>query len=745
MDMLNLLNPQQRDAASHKDGPLLILAGAGSGKTRVITYRTAYLISEGIEPKNILAVTFTKKAAEEMRKRVEGLIGSNSSNSSNGSPFISTFHSACVKILREGRGNACPEHSRRGEGAFPKDFLIYDKSDALSVIKGCAKELNINDELYPPDSIAKKISSLKNNLISADNFKAQEFGFEDKVKKVYKLYQEKLSADKALDFDDLLMKTVELFEKNIDVLSHYQDAFKYIMVDEYQDTNYVQYRLMMLLSNKHRNICVVGDDDQSIYGFRGANISNILNFEKDFPDAKIVKLEQNYRSTQKILDAASSVVDKNISRRKKTLWTENQSGEKIRLYEAEDGQKEALYICKTIKEIRTIDNRRYKEFAVLYRINAQSRILEEQFHRMAIPYIIVGGLRFYERKEIKDITAYLRVIANPDEDVSLKRIINTPNRGIGQATIEKLTDLCKEKKLSLYKGMKAAEDVKAGIKGFINLVDSLIEKNGLSLSDLVKEILAKTGYIEWLKNSDKEDAENRIENINELISAVADFEQNNEKADIQGFLDHISLSAQIDDVSDKDDAVFLMTLHNAKGLEFPVVFISGMEEGIFPNFRAFDDDRQLEEERRLCYVGITRAKERLYLTHAERRFIFGSERNGRVSRFINEIPEELIELDEEYYPPVSPLIKGGIKPSVSSLAMGRSEFSVPITQGGSKSGLKERPVLSFPVGAAVSHPNFGRGRVKFSEGTGDNEKVVVNFEGAGVKRLSVKYARLERV
>ncbi len=717
-DILKKLNPQQQEAATHKEGPLLILAGAGSGKTRVITYRAAYLISEGIEPKNILAVTFTKKAAEEMRKRVEDIIPLNGSR-----PLISTFHSACVRIMRD---NA----ERIG---VSRNFAIYDKADSLSAIKGCAKELNINDELYSHDSIAKKISSLKNNLISADNFKAQEFGFEDKVKKVYKLYQEKLSADSALDFDDLLMKTVELFEKNTDVLSHYQDGFRYLMVDEYQDTNYVQYRLMMLLSNKHRNICVVGDDDQSIYGFRGANISNILNFEKDFPDAKIIKLEQNYRSTQKILDAASSVVDKNVSRRKKTLWTENQSGEKIRLYEAEDGQKEALYICKTIKQIKANDNRRYKDFAVLYRINAQSRILEEQFHRMAIPYIIVGGLRFYERKEIKDITAYLRVIANPDEDVSLKRIINTPTRGIGQATIEKLTDLCKEKKLSLYECIKAAEDAKAGIKGFVNLIDSLIEKNGLSLSDLVKEILAKTGYIEWLKNSDKEDAENRIENINEFISAIADFEQNNEKSDIQGFLDHISLSAQIDDVSDKDDAVFLMTLHNAKGLEFPVVFVSGMEEGIFPNFRAFDDDRQLEEERRLCYVGITRAKERLYLTHAERRFIFGSERNGRVSRFIKEIPKELIEeINEE----------------------GEGIWGRPVVQVSSLSGTKfsnkgcrdvKSYISTFSAGAKVRHPSFGIGRIKASEGTGDDEKVVVSFDTIGIKRLSVKYARLERV
>lgn len=721
-EVFKALNPQQQEAVGHKEGPLLILAGAGSGKTRVITYRTAYLISEGIEPKNILAVTFTKKAAEEMRKRVEDIIPLNGSR-----PLISTFHSACVKILREGRG--------KGEGTFNKDFLIYDKADALSVIKGCAKELNINDELYSADSIAKKISSLKNNLISADNFKAQEFGFEDKVKKVYKLYQEKLSSDSALDFDDLLMKTVELFEKNIDALSHYQDVFKYIMVDEYQDTNYVQYRLMMLLSNKHRNICVVGDDDQSIYGFRGANISNILNFEKDFPDAKIVKLEQNYRSTQKILDAASSVVDKNISRRKKTLWTENQSGEKIRLYKAEDGQKEALYICKTIKEIRTSDNRRYKDFAVLYRINAQSRILEEQFHRMAIPYIIVGGLRFYERKEIKDITAYLRVIANPDDDVSLKRIINTPSRGIGQVTIERLTDLCKERKLSLYEGAKNIGHIShigPILNGFVNLIDGLIEKGGLSLSDLVKEILAKTGYIEWLKSSDKEDAENRIENINEFISAVADFEQNNEKADIQGFLDHISLSAQIDDASDKDDAVFLMTLHNAKGLEFSVVFVSGMEEGIFPNFRAFDDDRQLEEERRLCYVGITRAKERLYLTHAERRFIFGSERNARASRFIEEIPEELVEEINEKKEE-----RWG-RPVAQASTLSDAKFSDERCRDAKSC------VSTFPVGAAVRHPNFGRGRVKASEGTGDDEKVVVSFDSIGLKRLSVKYARLER-
>lgn len=731
-EALEALNPQQQEAVSHKDGPLLILAGAGSGKTRVITYRTAYLISEGIEPKNILAVTFTKKAAEEMKNRVKDLIGLNGSNGSIGFPLISTFHSACVRIMRDNAEKI----------GVSRNFAIYDKADSLSAIKGCAKELNINDELYSHDAIAKKISSLKNNLISADNFKAQEFGFEDKVKKVYKLYQEKLSANKALDFDDLLMKTVELFEMNSDVLSHYQDGFKYLMVDEYQDTNYVQYRLMMLLSNKHRNICVVGDDDQSIYGFRGANISNILNFEKDFPDARIIKLEQNYRSTQKILDAASSVVDKNISRRKKTLWTENQSGEKIRLYEAEDGQKEAEYICKTIKGMKAKDGSGYKDFAVLYRVNAQSRLLEEQFHRMAVPYIIVGGLRFYERKEIKDITAYLRVIANPDDDASLKRIINTPTRGIGQATIEKLMDLCKERKLSLYEGAKNIGNIShigPILNGFANLIDGLIEKGGLSLSDLVKEILAKTGYIEWLKSSDKEDAENRIENINEFISAVADFEQNNEKADIQGFLDHISLSAQIDDVSDKGDAVYLMTLHNAKGLEFPVVFITGMEEGIFPNFRAFDDERQLEEERRLCYVGITRAKEKLYITHAERRFIFGSERNARASRFIDEIPEELVEEINE-----KKEVRWG-RPTLNQNISGSERFRAGAKFSDDGYSGSKSCVSTFPAGAAVLHPNFGRGRVKSSEGSGDDEKVIVNFEGAGIKRLSVKYARLERV
>ena len=475
----------------------------------------AYLIKEGIEPKNILAVTFTNKAAEEMRKRIDGLCGSFLNGSG---PLISTFHSACVRILREGGG--------KGGGVFSKDFIIYDKADTLTVTKNCVKELNINEELYPPDSIARKISSLKNNLISPDRFNAQAFGFEDKVKKVYQLYQNKLMADNALDFDDLLMKTAELFESNKEILSHYQDRFKYIMVDEYQDTNYAQYRLMMLLSGRHRNVCVVGDDDQGIYSFRGANIGNILNFERDFPDAKVIKLEQNYRSTQRILDAASAVVNKNSMRRDKGLWTENPSGEKIRLYEAGNGEEEAGYIIKTIKQLKEKDSRAYKDFAVLYRINAQSRLLEEGFYKNGLPYVVVGGLRFYERKEIKDIISYLRAIVNPNDDTSLRRIINVPHRGIGQITIDKLTDLCRRKDVSLYKGMKSGDEgLRGDIKGFVDLIDGLRNEKDTGLTDRVKEILTKTNYINWLREADKENAETRIENIDEFITAVSDFEE----------------------------------------------------------------------------------------------------------------------------------------------------------------------------------------------------------------------------
>ncbi|MFZ3089984.1 MAG: UvrD-helicase domain-containing protein [Nitrospirota bacterium] len=768
MDMLNLLNPQQRDAATHKEGPLLILAGAGSGKTRVITYRVAYLIKEGIEPKNILAVTFTNKAAEEMRKRIDGLCGSFINGSG---PLISTFHSACVRILREGGG--------KSGGVFSKNFIIYDKADALTVTKNCVKELNINEELYPSDSIARKISSLKNNLISPDRFNAQAFGFEDKVKKVYQLYQNKLMADNALDFDDLLMKTAELFESNKEILSHYQDRFKYIMVDEYQDTNYAQYRLMMLLSDRHRNVCVVGDDDQGIYSFRGANIGNILNFERDFPDAKVIKLEQNYRSTQRILDAASAVVNKNSMRRDKGLWTENPSGEKIRLYEAGNGEEEAGYIIKTIKQLKEKDSRAYKDFAVLYRINAQSRLLEEGFYKNGLPYVVVGGLRFYERKEIKDIISYLRAIVNPNDDTSLRRIINVPHRGIGQITIEKLTDLCKRKGVSLYEGMKSGDEgLRGDIKGFVDLIDVLRNEKDTGLTDRVKEILTKTNYINWLREADKENAETRIENIDEFITAVSDFEEreNNPPSPpfskggmggfsdgtrgIESFLDHIALSTQIDEVGDKSDTVFLMTLHNAKGLEFPVVFIAGMEEGLFPNFRALDDEKQLEEERRLCYVGITRAKESLYITCARTRFIHGSERNARPSRFLKEIPAELVEAVKSkdktymsYYhtknnetPPFNSPLTSPIPslPRRGERGGSGGDRGVEGGQGGiNKVGMGG--VTSFPVGSSVQHPSFGIGKVRASEGTGENKKVVVDFRDAGLKRLLVRYARLERI
>ncbi|MEO5657115.1 MAG: UvrD-helicase domain-containing protein, partial [Nitrospiria bacterium] len=660
---LNDLNPPQREAVLHGDGPLLILAGAGSGKTRVIAYRIAHLIAErGVWPSQILAVTFTNKAAGEMKERVGRLLGASARGL-----WVSTFHSACVRILR----------SHADRLGYPKEFVIYDSGDQAALIRECVRALSINEDVYKPQAIARRISDLKNRLTTPETYRgeAEGFGIEDKVAQVYALYRDRLRTAAAWDFDDLLMQAVALFERAPDVLQGYQRQFRYLMVDEYQDTNHAQYRLVRLLAGERANLCVVGDDDQSIYAFRGADVRNILEFEKDFPQAKVVKLEQNYRSTQAILDAASAVVEKNESRKGKRLWTDKAGGDKITIARLPDEESEANYLCRTLREhLRA--GRVYRDFAVLYRTNAQSRALEDRLRNEGIPYVILGGLRFYERKEIKDVIAYLRVLANPADEMSLKRIINVPTRGIGATAVERVEAYAMESRRSWDDALRGivgdaerlAPASRRSIERFLVLIDDLraIAREG-SVSKLLTAVLERTRYLEFLRADLGVEAEGRIENIQELFSAVEEFEEeygealsvdgsslseqhttDNEQglfperpSPLSAFLDRVALVSDVDALSSSDGAVPLMTLHSAKGLEFPVVFMVGMEEGLFPHSRSLQDPEAMEEERRLCYVGITRARERLYITCTNLRRLYGSVQFNAPSRFVEEIPEEL--------------------------------------------------------------------------------------------------------
>src|SRR3990167_729989 len=637
MQIYNELNPQQRDAVEHIEGPLLILAGAGSGKTKVITYRISHLIKKGhASPENILALTFTNKAADEMRNRVEKIIGLNGLNRASGC-WISTFHSACVRILRR-------DIDKLG---FGRDFVIYDANDSLSLLKGCMKEINISDDLYPPKSIAGRISNLKNELI--EKVQNPEDKTQEIIGSVYTFYQRRLKENNALDFDDLLMNTVLLFENVPDVLKNYKERFKYLMVDEYQDTNHAQYRLVQILSSGHRNICVVGDDDQCIYQWRGATIRNIMEFERDYPDAKVVKLEENYRSTQNILDAAWAVVSKNLYRKEKRLWTKRSGGERIFYYRASNEIDEADFVASKIKEIYEQEGILYSGIAIFYRTNAQSRVLEDSLRREGIPYKIYGGLKFFVRKEIKDILAYLRVVINPSDSISLKRIINVPARGIGNATIEKVEAYAKSGGINLVEAIKIGV-LSSKLEAFYNILkklETIVTTD--SASEVIERALEITGYLEMLKKEGTDEAEDRIENLKELITAAEEYEErgthpvdgSGDKG-IAGFLDQAALISDADAISDSSGSVSLMTLHISKGLEFPVVFISGMEGRIFPHIKSIDSEKEMEEERRLCYVGITRAKERLFLTNAEKRRIYGQKMYNPPSEFIDDIPEELI-------------------------------------------------------------------------------------------------------
>jgi DNA helicase-2/ATP-dependent DNA helicase PcrA len=724
---LSSLNTMQRMAAEKTEGPLLILAGAGSGKTRVLTHRIAHLVENlGVYPGNILAITFTNKAAKEMKGRVEALLGRATDI------WVSTFHSACVKILRR-------DIDKIG---YTRDFIIYDASDQQTLIKDCLKELNINEDTFSVSMVQGKIGDAKDRLMTPQRFMQEYIGdFQmETVGRIYALYQKKLRKNNALDFDDLIFKTVEVFLNNTDILSYYQNKFKYIMVDEYQDTNQAQYKLVNLLAQKHQNLCVVGDDDQSIYSWRGADIRNILNFEDDFPDVMVIKLEQNYRSTQKILDAANCVIRNNMSRKNKVLWTDNKTGDVIDYYKAMNEHDEAQFVASQIRCMIEGDGRNYSEFAILYRTNAQSRVVEEMLIRANIPYKIFGGLKFYARKEVKDIIAYLRLIQNPVDDISVKRVINVPKRGIGDRTVEKLGEYAGRTGESLFSALlepAAIKDfskrVQAGIENFAAVIQKYHgRKHEITVAELIAKVLEDSGYIEELQKDDSIEARSRIENLQEFVSVAMDFEKTSEIKTLEEFLGNISLVSDIDNMSDDENAVVLMTLHSAKGLEFPIVFLVGMEEGIFPMSRAVNNDRELEEERRLCYVGITRAEERLFISHAMIRTLYGRTNYNPMSRFIQEIADDLISIDR----------KEAKRKEREALA------PAPGIYRGVSLGDSPKPVNSensgeIKPGSKVKHDKFGIGTVITVKGSGEKAELTIAFDSTGIKKLALGYAPIK--
>jgi DNA helicase-2/ATP-dependent DNA helicase PcrA len=726
--ILTDLNPPQEEAVLHGEGPLLILAGAGSGKTRVITRRIAYLIGRrGVQPWQILAVTFTNKAADEMRRRVEQVLGARGLTVALG-----TFHSTCVKILRKWHR----------ELNFRSSFVIYDDADQLSLIKDCLKTLDLSERALNPRGVAARISRAKNEMLTPGEYATVANDFtEERTAKIYALYQERLQASHAVDFDDLLMLTVLLFRDKPHVLQYYQNLWRYVLVDEYQDTNHAQYQIVNFLSRAHGNLCVVGDDDQSIYRWRGADLNNILDFEQDHPGCKVIRLEQNYRSSQNILDAAGGVVAHNVGRKGKTLWTENPTGEPLTFYQARDEQAEADFVVRTIRTLAADGGNTLDDFAIFYRTNAQSRVLEDALRREVTPYVIVGGLRFYERKEIKDILSYLRVVANPDDTQSFKRIVNVPSRGIGQATVDKLEGLAIAERISIWEACSLVGERKIlgpkAVKALNELV-ALVERTRAKLEvatvpELILELLETTGYLADLKNEGTVEAESRVENLQELVSAARDFMERSEDQSLQAFLDSVALIADIDELSEGRGTVTLMTLHSAKGLEFPVVFITGMEEGVFPHARALTDDEELEEERRLCYVGMTRAKDRLYLSAALSRRLYNNDAFNLPSRFLDEVPAQLMEREDG-------LGGGGATRARHSLGGGEPSRAA----GGPRYEPLEPFIDHLQVGTRVRHPDWGIGTIKERIGEGEDLKVVVTFAGVGRKKLAPKFVYLEQ-
>ena len=755
MHFLDKLNPEQREAVVHRDGPLLILAGAGSGKTRVITYRIAHLIGGGYaQPDEILAVTFTNKAAQEMRERVEGLIGNEA-----GGVWLSTFHSLCARLLRR-------EAPKIG---LSRDFVIYDSSDQVSVVKQAQRELGIDDKLVPPRMALSRISQAKNRMEGPDSLRGKWNLRDEQIAKIYEKYLTALKDCSALDFDDLLLKTVELFESSEPTRNYYARKFRFVMVDEYQDTNRPQYLLIKRLSGQYRNLAVVGDPDQSIYKWRGADLKNILDFEHDFPEAAVVKLEQNYRSTQVILDAATAVISQNRNRKDKRLWTDQKGGARIVYFRGNDELEEADFITRSIKRARSADID--SMVAILYRTNAQSRAIEDSLMRESIPYKIIGGVRFYERKEIKDALAYLKLIINPHDDVSLRRVINVPARGIGKGVMDSLQaisadDVVADARPLLAAGLQetisvrsmwarllyAVDEAKLGnravtaLRNFRDLIAGLADAARQdSVSILIGKMLDRSGYLNDLRDENSEEANERIENLMELVSAARDFETHDAEPTLGGFVDRLSLLSEADEESGKRDAkVWMMTMHAAKGLEFPMVIIAGLEEGLFPHSRSAEDNDELEEERRLCYVGMTRARRQLVLTGAARRRVFGEYQSCQPSRFLDEIPATLVE---RITPAPSPRYD-------SAFSHSHYEFRTnPYGRKGSSRSKEREATYAYEhedqsatgvrTGMRVRHAQFGVGTVTAVEEHNDDVKITVKFVSVGVKKLLAKYAKLE--
>ena len=736
MSIYDTLNTEQREAVFHTEGPVLILAGAGSGKTRVLTHRIAYLIEEkGVNPWNIMAITFTNKAAGEMRERVDKIVGFGAE-----SIWVSTFHSSCVRMLRR-------FIDRLG---YDTNFTIYDADDQKTLMKDICKRLNIDTKVYKEKAILAAISSAKDELISPEEYELQNMADFSKKKVIlaYKEYQKELKKNNALDFDDLIVKTVELFQSSPDVLEYFQERFRYIMVDEYQDTNTAQFKFVSLLASKYQNLCVVGDDDQSIYKFRGANIGNILGFEKVFSNAKVIRLEQNYRSTQNILNAANQVIQNNMERKRKTLWTENEEGEKLHFRQFMNAYEEAEYVVGEISKKMREGDGEYRDFAVLYRTNAQSRLFEEKLLMANIPYKLVGGVNFYARKEIKDLLAYLKTVDNAKDDLAVRRIINVPKRGIGATTLSRVQDYASERGMGFYDALREAEQIpsigRAAVKvePFVTFIQTLRSKQEfLSPSELLKDIIESTGYVEELRNEGTDEAEARIENIDELITKVVSYEEENEAPTVSGFLEEVALVADIDSVDGDDNQVLLMTLHSAKGLEFPYVYLAGMEDGIFPSYMTItaDDPTEIEEERRLCYVGITRAMKELTLSCAQQRMIRGETQYNKVSRFIKEIPRELVELGREF-----PEKKLKEIPMPTSYQQMKQAFKQPAFIP-KQFEVKKAQGLDYVVGDTVKHIKFGAGVVTDITEGGRDYEVTVNFDKVGVKKMFASFAKLKKI
>lgn len=768
-DILKGLNDKQYEAVVNTEGPCLVIAGAGSGKTKVLTHKIAYLIGEKqVKPWNILAITFTNKAANEMKERIGNLVGDVAADI-----WMGTFHSICVRILRRFIDRI----------DFDSSFIIFDTSDQRTLVKACIKSIGLDDKMFTDRSVLSEISNAKNEMLEPDQYTVRANGDfrKEKIALVYEMYQKRLKENNAIDFDDIINYTIKILMENPDILEYYSDKFHYVLVDEYQDTNKAQFTLVTMLASKNGNITVVGDNDQGIYSFRGADISNILNFERDFPGTKIIKLEQNYRCTGNILKAANAVIKNNEVTYKKELWTENEVGNLPAVYSAKNEYDEGTYIAQQIEHLRREEYYKYSDFAILYRMNTQSRAIEEILRRESIPYKIIGGLKFYERKEIKDIISYLRLIQNPSDNLSLKRIINEPKRGIGKTSLDKIEELSINSGVPMYEIIKNAEQyglnrVFLNSREFVNAIEELrAKKDDIKISDLIKETLKKSGYTQALENENTIEAENRIENLDEFLTVAIEFEDESADNKLSDFLEGITLSSDIDNMEEAEETVTLMTLHSAKGLEFPVVFLVGMEEGIFPGYKSIGEPKELEEERRLCYVGITRAKEHLFLTCSKQRTIFGSTSCNQVSRFLREIPSDLLDGyddalgekqesnsnifgDSKYSWTYGSKDNGNIK----TYKIDKNESKVAAASSSTNSnGFMFRTAESFlnnltkkssganvdlskyKEGVRIYHKKFGEGVISNVEPEGDDLKVDIQFDKVGHKRLMAKFANLE--